>query len=265
MTVFLVHGGGGRAGQFKHQIQALESTVNVVAFDFLGHGDSPNPNRPELYTENEHFEDLLVLYERHKQERNVFIAHCYGSIHTLRLLQWLSERERLGEVAAIVLLALGSNSPVPSGALLKLPAFLLEWLRPLARSSSNATIFTPHTDPALVASENSISNGNRMYVMKVLGADCASQERWDGWLEGGREAIAAGGLATALVCGEWDGVFSVESSHRVKEMFSVGDDAFHVVKEAGHLFMLEKPSALNEIIKTFLTSQAGVTGFSDQT
>ena len=66
-----------------------------------------------------------MLYERHKQERNVFIAHCYGSIHTLQLLQWLRERERLGEVAAIVLLALGTNSPVPSGAFLKLPAFLL--------------------------------------------------------------------------------------------------------------------------------------------
>ena len=28
----------------------LSLRVNVVAFDFLGHGDSPSPNQPELYT-----------------------------------------------------------------------------------------------------------------------------------------------------------------------------------------------------------------------
>lgn len=27
--------------------------VNIVAFDFLGHGDSPKPDQPDLYTANE--------------------------------------------------------------------------------------------------------------------------------------------------------------------------------------------------------------------
>ena len=27
--------------------------INIVAFDFLGHGDSPRPNQPELYTADE--------------------------------------------------------------------------------------------------------------------------------------------------------------------------------------------------------------------
>lgn len=28
-------------------------SVNIVAFDFLGHGESPRPNQPELYTAEE--------------------------------------------------------------------------------------------------------------------------------------------------------------------------------------------------------------------
>ena len=29
---------------------SLSLRVNVVAFDFLGHGDSPSPDQPGLYT-----------------------------------------------------------------------------------------------------------------------------------------------------------------------------------------------------------------------
>ena len=36
--------------------------------------------------------------------------------------------------------------------------------------------FEATTDPALIQFENSMSDGNRMYVMKVLGTDCSNQE-----------------------------------------------------------------------------------------
>lgn len=45
--------------------------------------------------------------------------------------------------------------------------FSTEWLRPLARASSNRAIFTPTTDPALIQFENTMSSSNRMYMMKV--------------------------------------------------------------------------------------------------
>lgn len=32
---------------------SLVYRVNIVAFDFLGHGESPRPHQPELYTVNE--------------------------------------------------------------------------------------------------------------------------------------------------------------------------------------------------------------------
>ena len=73
----------------------------------------------------QHLEDLKTIYERHKQERNVFVAHCYGSIHVLRLLKMLSVENRLNEIVGVVILALGVNSPVSLGLVGKLPAFIL--------------------------------------------------------------------------------------------------------------------------------------------
>ena len=39
--------------------------VNVVAFDFLGHGDSPSPNQPELYTIDEVCSVIIIIHTHH--------------------------------------------------------------------------------------------------------------------------------------------------------------------------------------------------------
>ena len=58
-------------------------------------------------------------------QRNVFVAHCYGVTHTLRLLKWLSMENRISEVAGVVMLAIGSNVPSSVGFIAKMPAFFL--------------------------------------------------------------------------------------------------------------------------------------------
>ena len=70
-------------------------------------------------------EDLRAIYDQHKKERNVFVAHCYGAIHVLRLLKLLSVEKKLNEIVGVVILALGVNSPVSLGLVGKLPAFIL--------------------------------------------------------------------------------------------------------------------------------------------
>lgn len=51
-----------------------------------------------------------------------------------------------------------------------------EWLRPLARASSNRALFTPQTDPTLIRSENAMADNNRMYVMKVCAVYAMNME-----------------------------------------------------------------------------------------
>ena len=125
---------------------------------------------------------------------------------------------------------------------------LSEYLRPLARSASNAAIFTPTTDPALIEFENSISNNNRMYVMKVLAADCSNQEIWDKWLADGRQSLSASSFATTLICGDSDGTFPLENCEKLRSLLDIPEDCFHIIKDAGHLAMIEKPVEVNKIV-----------------
>ena len=125
---------------------------------------------------------------------------------------------------------------------------LSEYLRPLARSASNAAIFTPTTDPALIEFENSISNNNRMYVMKVLAADCSNQEIWGKWLEDARQSLSASGFTTTLICGDSDGTFPLKNCEKLRSLLDIPEDCFHIIKDAGHLAMIEKPVEVNQII-----------------
>ena len=93
-----------------------------------------------------------------------------------------------------------------------------------------------------------------MYVMKVLGADCSNQAVWDRWLAEGKDALSSGGIPRAIICGDGDGVFSVSSCQNVKSLLDVPEEDFHIVKDAGHLAMLEKPVEVNRIVKEFLAA-----------
>ena len=70
-------------------------------------------------------EDLYQLFQQFKAEHNIIVAHCYGVVHTLRLLKRLKNEGRRGEIAGVVLLSLGKKKPVSMGLIGKLPAFAL--------------------------------------------------------------------------------------------------------------------------------------------
>lgn len=130
---------------------------------------------------------------------------------------------------------------------------LLEWLRPLARSASNAAIFTAHTDPALIEFENSISNNNCMFMMKVIGQDCSDEARYNIWLEEGKEGLE--GVPAMLLVGDDDGLFPVEDCREAVEFLGIPETQFHVVCNSGHLPMLDQPEEVSRHIKTFVQQQ----------
>lgn len=130
---------------------------------------------------------------------------------------------------------------------------ITEWLRPMARSKTNATIFTPTTDPNLIEFENSISDNNRMYVMKVVGADCADSARWESWRQEAKGVIKSEKVPVLLIAGEEDGVFPPDTCREFAEFIEVPHEYFHVVQGVGHLIMLEKPDEVNSMIKEFMT------------
>ena len=91
-------------------------------------------------------------------------------------------------------------------------------------------------------------------MMKVIGNDCSSRETWDKWLDDGKQALKAAKIPRMMICGDSDGTFPVENVMRAKNLLEVPDECFHIVKEAGHLPMLEKPEEVAQTIRTFLCS-----------
>ena len=68
----------------------------------------------------------MSVYKKYKLGRNVFVSHCYGAIHTLRLLDLIYSKEKTIEgIAAVIMLDLGARAPVSLGLVGKLPAFVL--------------------------------------------------------------------------------------------------------------------------------------------
>lgn len=68
----------------------------------------------------------MSVYNKYKLHRNVFVSHCYGAIHTLRLLNFIYSKEKTIEgIAAVIILDLGARAPVSLGLVGKLPAFVL--------------------------------------------------------------------------------------------------------------------------------------------
>ncbi len=81
--IFFIHGAGGRADQWHHQINALKDKYTIVAFDLLGHGKSPKPKAG--YTFSELMGDVEKIYTKYKRENNIVIAHSYGVAFALQL------------------------------------------------------------------------------------------------------------------------------------------------------------------------------------
>lgn len=123
----------------------------------------------------------------------------------------------------------------------------------MARARSNATLFTPTTDPSLIEFENSISDNNRMYVMKVIGADCADSAHWETWRQQAQHVIKSEKVPVMVIAGEEDGVFPPDTCREFAEFLELPDECFHIVTGVGHLIMLEKPDEVNSMIKEFIT------------
>ena len=65
------------------------------------------------------------MYDAHKKTQNVLVGHCYGSIHSLRLMKWLRDEGRAAEIKGVVLMSLGGFAPTGVKWLSVLPAFFL--------------------------------------------------------------------------------------------------------------------------------------------
>lgn len=244
-TVFLCHGAGGNKHQWRHQWQALVAAgYRVVAWDFLGHGQSPQPRQREAYASDALAEDYRQLVSTFGSARNVLVAHSYGARLTLAVLLALHRDGRLGDIDRVALLGTPpASAKLARGPLAWLPTGLLELLRPLLARGFRRRAWHPDADRALVAHEEAVARRNSLHVFKSLLAGAAPIAP---------QALPQLDLPVLLLAGDSDGLTPAAIAADLATRLPRAE--LHVVPRCGHQIMLEQPEETNARLHAFLAA-----------
>ncbi|KAF1030777.1 MAG: Epoxide hydrolase B [Pseudomonas sp.] len=229
-VVFFCHGAGGNQDQWRHQWQALKAEgYSLVAWDLLGHGASDKPRKAAAYASPEHVADYLALLKRYASVHNLLVAHSYGTGLTLNALL----AKPPVTVDAVLLLGTQLHRPGKAGGLLRLPAWVLEWLRPVLAKGFRQAAWHTTADPALVAYEEKLTERNPLHMFKAL-------MKYAQWPDAA--AIPSLTLPVSVLAGETDGLTPARAGEALAGALPNAD--FQVLAQCGHQLMLEKPQAV---------------------
>lgn len=245
-TVFLFHGLGGRAKQWREQIPWLSKTYRVIAPDFLGQGDSPAPNESSAYGFDELLKDALAVFDQFKGANNAVIGHSYGGAFATQVCL-----QRLNEIKCLILLApmpATANYPIPF--IYRLPVFLMEWLRPLLIREFDRRAFSNQASHAMRKEEIAAIENNPFWIAKALILGIKKIPPTD---------VKNLPLPSLLVIPTEDGLvlptmqrafYQSLPNKRVMEL------------AGGHIVMLEQPQVVNTLLREFLKTHFDTEGMS---
>jgi len=216
-TLVLLHGYGGRALQWEHQLRFFSDDYRVIAPDMRGHGQSDAP--PSGYTLDELQRDLeTVLTCLNVPERFVLAGHSFGG--AVAVTYAVAHPER---VERLIVIGTSSDFRLHPAleVLFKMPTPLLERL--------NRTVARDLHAPAYVL--------KRLYRNSLI--------TWPG-----RELLPQVKTPTLVIIGQRDITFPKASQHAVADLIPGAEKL--TVPVSAHLVQLERPDAVNRAIQRFL-------------
>lgn len=229
-TLVLLHGAGGSAQTFLHQLRRLDRTMNVVALDLPGHGQTPGPGRDTISAYADWVEEILAEFP----VKPFFLGgHSMGGA----LCQELALRSSL-PLKGLILISTGeelSVSPKILEGLLEKPDQTLALI--------NRWCFPKGTDPLLIEQSVRIM---KQTPIPVIANDFVACNRFN------RAAtLPAITLPTLIVVGEQDVMTPPAFSRNLNQKISASQ--WVTISGAGHMVMLEKPREVNRAIEAFMT------------
>ncbi|MBI3761635.1 MAG: alpha/beta fold hydrolase, partial [Chloroflexi bacterium] len=216
-TIVFVHGYGGNAAQWIHQLQKFSDDNRTIALDWRGHGLADKPD--SAYTMAEIQSDLSASLDvLGVTGKVVLVGHSFGGAIVAEFAATHPERvEKLILVATTGDYRLAWNFRLA----LSLPLTVLRLAEPLTRQWLSA--------PAS--------------VLKPLHANAISQ--WNGW-----SLFRNLQVPTLVIRGHRDRVFSRAHFEEVPRAIPGAEDVD--VGASGHMVMLERREAVNRAVERFL-------------
>lgn len=236
-TVFLIHGLGGRSGQWREQIVLLKDKYSLVIPDLLGHGASPKPSASDNYLFCEFEKDLDALFNHYANTNNIVLGHSYGGALATSLT--LDHQDLIHKLILISPVPCRPNKILPF--VYRLPASMMEWARPWMEKKFQQLAFDAHAQPGLLAEELQAGRSNPMYIIKATALGMKAIPNID---------ITMLTTPTLVLVGENDQL--VPSDYSKQFYQSLPHHQFQTIREAAHMAMLEQRKEVNAAIAKFL-------------
>ncbi len=220
-TIIFIHGFGGKAEQWKYQMQKFAMDNRVIALDLRGHGLSDKPSTgydmPRIQADLE-----AVLTQLNVSTPFVLVGHSFGgAIVTDYALNHPDHIEKL-----IIIATAGEFNLNPLFKLaLNLPASILRLIGPFTRTWLHAP---PHV--------------LRQFYLNNL-------SQWKGW-----DKFSKLNVPTMIIRGHRDLVFDRPLFEKVAGSIPGGEDVD--IGASGHMVMLERREAVDRAIARFLKGES---------
>lgn len=230
-TVFLCHGSGGAKNQWRNQWLALTAAGHrVVAWDFPGHGETPDAKDAAAYAGSAFVEDYLAILGRYATASNVLVGHSYGT--RLTLAAWLGATPAMRKTLRALVL-FGAVPPVnfkPGGPIVTWPVWLLTLMRPWLARGFAKLAWDKSADAGLVAYEQDATRRNALFMMQSLMRQIAPLDL---------ERLGEIDTPTRIIAGASDGLTPPAAGEALAG--ALPNATFEDLPATGHQIMLERP------------------------
>jgi pimeloyl-ACP methyl ester carboxylesterase len=228
-TLVLIHGAGGSSQTFLHQLRGLDRSLNILALDLPGHGNTLGPGLDTISAYAKWVEQTLSAGS---------IPACFLGGHSMggAICLELARRSSL-PLKGLVLISTGEKlhvSPRILEGLLTEPDQTLTLI--------NRWCFPKNTDPVLIRQSVELM---KQTPISVISNDFVACNRFDR-----SEKLSTITLPTLILVGQEDKMTPPALSQRLNQ--KIFSSRLAMVPGAGHLVMLEKPREVNQAIETFV-------------
>jgi pimeloyl-ACP methyl ester carboxylesterase len=228
-TLVMVHGAGGKAQIWQNQIMLLDKTINALALDLPGHGNTGGNGRSHI---SEYAQWLVDIVKKIFDSPIFLMGHSMGGA----IVQ---------EVAVTSPHCLEGLILVGTGARLKVAPIFLDGLLDNFEQTLEAVMgfaYAPGTARSLIeqGKEIMISTGSKVVYNDFLACD-----RFDS-----RQALAQIHHPCLVLCGDKDRLAPLKLSEALKE--GIEGSTLKRIPDAGHMVMIERYMETNEAVQDFV-------------
>ncbi len=246
-NILFVHGSCAGLNQYEDLMNAMfpfmkEKSFTSESFDAYGCGGSDKPKDYDAYSEHELHLDLEAIWRKSMHSTtNYIVAHSYGCSQVIKLVGRMSDDEKKSLKGLILL---GGTLPGRDGGhpIMVLPSIVLDLLQPMLSNMFRSSAFHPSARQELLDRAYRRSQDNPMYFCKYF----YMQSKWATF-----EDCQKIPCKVLVVHGEDDKILPIEGARTLAA--AIPNCEMATIPEASHQVMEEKPQAVAQLIKTFIS------------